>query len=178
MHTSKRMHFIEDKTQENKTQEQSPLHTSKRMHFIEERAARTSGPPSPTCIRQNVCTSLRTSSDRSTGPGEDSLHTSKRMHFIEDSGRPRGPPNHPSCIRQNVCTSLRSSSSFRHVTGSVTCIRQNVCTSLRIEQVGAELVSVVSLHTSKRMHFIEDYGALLVSEKPDMLAYVKTYALH
>ena len=172
------MHFIEDKTQENKTQEQSPLHTSKRMHFIEERAARTSGPPSPTCIRQNVCTSLRTSSDRSTGPGEDSLHTSKRMHFIEDSGRPRGPPNHPSCIRQNVCTSLRSSSSFRHVTGSVTCIRQNVCTSLRIEQVGAELVSVVSLHTSKRMHFIEDYGALLVSEKPDMLAYVKTYALH
>ena len=34
------------------------------------------------------------------------------------------------------------------------------------------------LHTSKRMHFIEDYGALLVSEKPDMLAYVKTYALH
>ncbi len=58
------------------------------------------------------------------------------------------------------------------------CIRQNVCTSLRIEQVGAELVSVVSLHTSKRMHFIEDYGALLVSEKPDMLAYVKTYALH
>ena len=106
MHTSKRMHFIEDKTQENKTQEQSPLHTSKRMHFIEERAARTSGPPSPTCIRQNVCTSLR------------------------------------------------------------------------IEQVGAELVSVVSLHTSKRMHFIEDYGALLVSEKPDMLAYVKTYALH
>ena len=30
------MHFIEDKTQENKTQEQSPLHTSKRMHFIED----------------------------------------------------------------------------------------------------------------------------------------------
>ena len=130
LHTSKRMHFIEDKTQENKTQEQSPLHTSKRMHFIEE--------------------GLQLVDLLLTGP----------------------------CIRQNVCTSLRSSSSFRHVTGSVTCIRQNVCTSLRIEQVGAELVSVVSLHTSKRMHFIEDYGALLVSEKPDMLAYVKTYALH
>ena len=106
------------------------------------------------------------------------LHTSKRMHFIEEPEMHAGKHSTGSCIRQNVCTSLRSSSSFRHVTGSVTCIRQNVCTSLRIEQVGAELVSVVSLHTSKRMHFIEDYGALLVSEKPDMLAYVKTYALH
>ena len=106
------------------------------------------------------------------------LHTSKRMHFIEEGLQLVDLLLTGPCIRQNVCTSLRSSSSFRHVTGSVTCIRQNVCTSLRIEQVGAELVSVVSLHTSKRMHFIEDYGALLVSEKPDMLAYVKTYALH
>ena len=150
------MHFIEDKTQENKTQEQSPLHTSKRMHFIEERAARTSGPPSPTCIRQNVCTSLRTSSDRSTGPGEDSLHTSKRMHFIEDSGRPRGPPNHPSCIRQNVCTSLRRSPD-RMVAIGLRCLH----TSKRMHFIedppfGPSRLAAVFLHTSKRMHFIEE----------------------
>ena len=78
------------------------------------------------------------------------------MHFIEEGLQLVDLLLTGPCIRQNVCTSLRSSSSFWHVTGSVTCIRQNVCTSLRIEQVGAELVSVVSLHTSKRMHFIEE----------------------
>ena len=82
------------------------------------------------------------------------------MHFIEEGLQLVDLLLTGPCIRQNVCTSLRSSSSFRHVTGSVTCIRQNVCTSLRIEQVGAELVSVVSLHTSKRMHFIEEFRAL------------------
>ena len=89
------------------------------------------------------------------------------MHFIEEGLQLVDLLLTGPCIRQNVCTSLRSSSSFRHVTGSVTCIRQNVCTSLRIEQVGAELVSVVSLHTSKRMHFIEDgHTGVQASPKP------------
>ena len=36
MHTSKRMHFIEDSRQHGHTGIREYLHTSKRMHFIEE----------------------------------------------------------------------------------------------------------------------------------------------
>ena len=35
------------------------LHTSKRMHFIEDRGRGVDVPPPAACIRQNVCTSLR-----------------------------------------------------------------------------------------------------------------------
>ncbi len=34
------------------------------------------------------------------------------------------------------------------------------------------------LHTSKRMHFIEEWRPLTVSVLSPILAYVKTYALH
>ena len=60
------------------------LHTSKRMHFIEET---TTAPPhrgTAACIRQNVCTSLRILTDCRSRTAY-TLHTSKRMHFIEDS---------------------------------------------------------------------------------------------
>ena len=39
------------------------LHTSKRMHFIEDRDARGTACSRITCIRQNVCTSLRSGYD-------------------------------------------------------------------------------------------------------------------
>ena len=60
------------------------LHTSKRMHFIEDETGIWLVSGLDACIRQNVCTSLR------IGPGLRPLgycpllHTSKRMHFIED----------------------------------------------------------------------------------------------
>ena len=85
------------------------LHTSKRMHFIEEyNISHVVGLGNP-CIRQNVCTSLRIFDQPSAGRqnrilayvktyalhwgmfvvsltiSPSSLHTSKRMHFIEES---------------------------------------------------------------------------------------------
>ncbi len=52
------------------------------------------------CIRQNVCTSLRTDTIRSTPVACFSLHTSKRMHFIEegqpDADQGQGTPLHTS----------------------------------------------------------------------------------
>ena len=36
MHTSKRMHFIEDRDGADAERELAALHTSKRMHFIED----------------------------------------------------------------------------------------------------------------------------------------------
>ena len=40
MHTSKRMHFIEEQFEFPARDRQCDLHTSKRMHFIEDRAGR------------------------------------------------------------------------------------------------------------------------------------------
>ncbi len=133
------------------------LHTSKRMHFIEDRQQRALlrgfyGP----CIRQNVCTSLRTACHRHAGLRRGTcirqnvctslrsvptvhaavavrrLHTSKRMHFIEECCRIHVSFSCGSCIRQNVCTSLRS---YRNCQGDTWATH---------------------LHTSKRMHFIEE----------------------
>ena len=61
------------------------LHTSKRMHFIEETSVITAGVATRTCIRQNVCTSLRIARLAVHYRPIVGLHTSKRMHFIEDS---------------------------------------------------------------------------------------------
>ena len=84
LHTSKRMHFIEDSPGVKPNARLNPLHTSKRMHFIEERSQSALCQVRHSCIRQNVCTSLRSVSARA------------------DTGLPT------SCIRQNVCTSLRN----------------------------------------------------------------------
>ena len=179
------------------------LHTSKRMHFIEDRSIRSGVKSGVTCIRQNVCTSLRSNS-LPTSPSTVTLHTSKRMHFIEECG-PEGSRTpcrscirqnvctslrsvddggfvaerdpcirqnvctslrtrahettiaHPQspCIRQNVCTSLRSAAHATGIAGRQPCIRQNVCTSLRSQIRGYDL-SITALHTSKRMHLIEE----------------------
>ena len=40
LHTSKRMHFIEDNRANHATNFMACLHTSKRMHFIEEHVSR------------------------------------------------------------------------------------------------------------------------------------------
>ena len=158
------------------------MHTSKRMHFIEEvRCSTRSAPSESACIRQNVCTSLR---NRRLGDCHSALtlHTSKRMHFIEDAAEFHGALYRAwACIRQNVCTSLRSSAdrqgrrgpfqacirqnvctSLRSAYGAPTdgrtstCIRQNVCTSLRIRPACRIRQRPLHLHTSKRMHFIEE----------------------
>ena len=109
LHTSKRMHFIEDGHTGVQASPKPRLHTSKRMHFIEEFRALPHSSAKSTCIRQNVCTSLRRSPDRMVAIGLRCLHTSKRMHFIEELMifwfAPSRPP---TCIRQNVCTSLRN----------------------------------------------------------------------
>ena len=60
------------------------LHTSKRMHFIEDPWPATFVTLLGTCIRQNVCTSLRSEMERA------------------------GESPFDACIRQNVCTSLRN----------------------------------------------------------------------
>ena len=127
------------------------------MHFIEDSTASSSAAsPAPTCIRQNVCTSLRRFVDCPVRQHVADLHTSKRMHFIEGA-RPCASTAVPAClhtskrmhfiegrtarrcscaarpcIRQNVCTSLRDGPSVgEHGFGGWSCIRQNVCTSLR-----------------------------------------------
>ena len=63
--------------------EGTTLHTSKRMHFIEEPEMHAGKHSTGSCIRQNVCTSLRN-------------------HIVSVS-----PNSSLTCIRQNVCTSLR-----------------------------------------------------------------------
>ena len=84
LHTSKRMHFIEDPPFGPSRLAAVFLHTSKRMHFIEELMIFWFAPSRPpTCIRQNVCTSLRSTKSCPLLSG-GILHTSKRMHFIED----------------------------------------------------------------------------------------------
>ena len=60
LHTSKRMHFIEDMLPVPEQTTVKGLHTSKRMHFIEEVFLLMKRKSNDTCIRQNVCTSLRT----------------------------------------------------------------------------------------------------------------------
>ena len=87
---------------------------------------------------------------------EGNLHTSKRMHFIEELQRNRPHVWDRSCIRQNVCTSLRIDELVAHGLEKVTCIRQNVCTSLRIRPACRIRQRPLHLHTSKRMHFIEE----------------------
>ena len=150
------MHFIEDSVSRPTPKKSAALHTSKRMHFIEEsRSTPNAGPPRPCirqnvctslrkgerpdldiswrpCIRQNVCTSLRTHAWCGGAPTRSTLHTSKRMHFIEEL--------------QLVLPVLAVSS----------CIRQNVCTSLRIRPACRIRQRPLHLHTSKRMHFIEE----------------------
>ena len=151
------------------------------MHFIEELGKPTRSSPLDTCIRQNVCTSLRKATSAENNAYPSSLHTSKRMHFIEDRQQRAllrgfyGP-----CIRQNVCTSLRSVPTVHaavavrrlhtskrmhfieeccriHVSFSCgSCIRQNVCTSLRSYRNCQGDTWATHLHTSKRMHFIEE----------------------
>ena len=59
LHTSKRMHFIEETPITRWAATATGLHTSKRMHFIEEQVSVFDPESSGTCIRQNVCTSLR-----------------------------------------------------------------------------------------------------------------------
>ena len=154
------------------------LHTSKRMHFIEEVDNASGSCDVDTCIRQNVCTSLRTAGDRRPQRHEgpcirqnvctslrtdraideatwaQTLHTSKRMHFIEE---PRGPP---------TCTTsahLHTSKRMHFIEDSPTRPRR---TPNR------------NLHTSKRMHFIEEQTILAFLGRLRLLAYVKTYALH
>ena len=61
MHTSKRMHFIEDILLLQDRCDGPRLHTSKRMHFIEDGTHNVR-------FAQMAAT----------------LHTSKRMHFIEE----------------------------------------------------------------------------------------------
>ena len=134
------------------------LHTSKRMHFIEDSTASSSAAsPAPTCIRQNVCTSLRRFVDCPVRQHVADLHTSNRMHFLEGA-RPCASTAVPAClhtskrmhfiegakdiadmvdrvdacIRQNVCTSLRGIERRERVVAAGSCIRQNVCTSLRV----------------------------------------------
>ena len=60
LHTSKRMHFIEERWEATRRRKPNSLHTSKRMHFIEDRK-----------VRHAIAKALN-------------LHTSKRMHFIEE----------------------------------------------------------------------------------------------
>ena len=133
--------------------EGTTLHTSKRMHFIEEPEMHAGKHSTGSCIRQNVCTSLRS------------------------DGRQPGGGSPIPCIRQNVCTSLRTARFATRSQKLLTCIRQNVCTSLR--NTSTAWISRVSwsLHTSKRMHFIEDRRKDSSSGRCT-LAYVKTYALH
>ena len=96
-------------------------------------------------------------------PISENLHTSKRMHFIEENATiPRLIPR-PACIRQNVCTSLRKHWAPTRVFWLRTCIRQNVCTSLRSVPTVHAAVAVRRLHTSKRMHFIEECCRIHVS---------------
>ena len=88
LHTSKRMHFIEDPAVTWPSYGVASLHTSKRMHFIEE----TRKCPQPAC--------------------KVILHTSKRMHFIEETSTCGSMSAAGTCIRQNVCTSLRKDSEY------------------------------------------------------------------
>ncbi len=105
------------------------------------------------------------------------LHTSKRMHFIEEDDTENDDKPDTTCIRQNVCTSLRKGHVVRFDVGQQACIRQNVCTSLRSLVHGRPFRHRV-LHTSKRMHFIEDWAGTTAPRILSTLAYVKTYALH
>ena len=112
LHTSKRMHFIEELFYCTLASRTSHLHTSKRMHFIEE------------------------IDNQMYANATNILHTSKRMHFIEDTSLGNACVMDAACIRQNVCTSLRRRARGRRWNrGRGPCIRQNVCTSLRIEYI-------------------------------------------
>ena len=156
LHTSKRMHFIEDGHTGVQASPKPRLHTSKRMHFIEEFRALPHSSAKSTCIRQNVCTSLRRSPDRMVAIGLRCLHTSKRMHFIED---PPFGPSRLAAVFLHTSKRMHFIEEFRalpHSSAKSTCIRQNVCTSLRRSPDRMVAIGLRCLHTSKRMHFIED----------------------
>ena len=128
LHTSKRMHFIEEGSGSSGPRRFGSLHTSKRMHFIEEGRA-----PLHAGTRKI-------------------LHTSKRMHFIEELIRGGAVAKRKTCIRQNVCTSLRIDRIRPERSRAVTCIRQNVCTSLRKTEGGG------SQAASERLAYVKTYA--------------------
>ena len=156
MHTSKRMHFIEENGSRTIPPGGQVLHTSKRMHFIEEKSISAMGLQVSrlhTSKRMHFIEEARVpAAHRHTGI----LHTSKRMHFIEDGVSRRCRRCRRSCIRQNVCTSLRKVVWNEDNISRNSCIRQNVCTSLRTCKTCSSKGRTANLHTSKRMHFIED----------------------
>ena len=129
------------------------LHTSKRMHFIEDLSNGIMGVLVRSCIRQNVCTSLRNAAMCAANDVER-LHTSKRMHFIEEQKMKA-----TIVIYKYLHTSKRMH--FIEDRANDHCPNTGE-----------------SLHTSKRMHFIEDSSSVSNTSTPIALAYVKTYALH
>ena len=167
LHTSKRMHFIEEEYTTMRQQPTADLHTSKRMHFIEELGfwlQETHSGHLHTSKRMHFIEDSTAST--ATAPS-CSLHTSKRMHFIEERPTTPLPPGGAACIRQNVCTSLRTADDRRPERVEAACIRQNVCTSLRTMGRYWCRKNPTCLHTSKRMHFIEDgHTGVQASPKP------------
>ena len=149
------------------------------MHFIEDRQQRALlrgfyGP----CIRQNVCTSLRSVPTVHAAVAVRRLHTSKRMHFIEEL---------PELSRRYLGNALAYVKTYALHWG-------NQFIDILVNRIGLAYVKTYALHwgyghqyqvtgyeclhTSKRMHFIEEWLALTVSVLSRILAYVKTYALH
>ena len=155
------------------------------MHFIEEWSARNGSWPRCACIRQNVCTSLRTARfatrsqklltcirqnvctslrtvEKTVVQGGVRLHTSKRMHFIEEQRGHTHRTGRRPCIRQNVCTSLRRPAQARPHPPD----EHRLHTSKRMHFIEEAMQSQFGclskgLHTSKRMHFIEEWWPCL-----------------
>ena|GEM_PF-7030913 len=181
---------------------QLSLHTSKRMHFIEEYKLVRFIPACRACIRQNVCTSLRSLATARVRPRQSHLHTSKRMHFIEDWDIwPR------TRTRRTLHTSKRMHFIEEYLRARTHRHDRHLHTSKRmhfIEEIcrRSATTRTTALHTSKRMHFIEE-GTVCAffhrgqrtcirqnvctslrirgpppSSRSWALAYVKTYALH
>ena len=108
------------------------LHTSKRMHFIEDETMPGVSPKARACIRQNVCTSLRMVIEVCRVTGLISCIRQNVCTSLRSQPRPHAAhSDHRTCIRQNVCTSLRRRKPARLTRTCYPCIRQNVCTSLR-----------------------------------------------
>ena len=182
LHTSKRMHFIEELSWRHCRYPTRSLHTSKRMHFIEDTSRTSSRTPSGSCIRQNVCTSLRdgpsvgehgfggwscirqnvcTSLRDASGSVVNAVRRAcirqNVCTSLRDALRRGAGLQDRACIRQNVCTSLRDVHHHSEVRHLGACIRQNVCTSLRGAASLYPYQTAPGLHTSKRIHFIEGW---------------------
>ena len=134
--------------------------------------------PSDSCIRQNVCTSLRRYCAYGFACVTSGLHTSKRMHFIED-------PRHVTEFQRRVGLHTSKRMHFiEETTGARSaCCASALHTSKRMHFIEESYNSIdnltaSNLHTSKRMHFIEECYCLLYRGRAIRLAYVKTYALH